>query len=81
MLPVPQTQLALVFKNMVFLDTMDSRIWTPDSECSQCPRRSVLNECQRSEKVCMQINAQKSKVMAFHETPAQKTANEKSKTH
>ena len=33
----------------------------------------MLHECQtRSEKARMQINAQKSKVMAFHETPAQK---------
>ena len=33
----------------------------------------MLHECQTwSEKARMQINAQKSKVMAFHETPAQK---------
>jgi len=42
MLPVPQTQPALVFKNMVFLDNMafpDTRFWIP--ECSLYPRLSL----------------------------------------
>jgi hypothetical protein len=42
MLPMPQTQPALVFKNMVFLDKLafpDTRFWKP--ECSLCPRLSL----------------------------------------
>ncbi len=42
-------------------------------QCSADELQRMLHECQAwSEKARMQINAQKSKVMAFHETPAQK---------
>jgi ribosome assembly protein YihI (activator of Der GTPase) len=40
----------------------------------------MLHECQTwSEKARMQINDQKSKVMAFHETPAQKRKRKEQK--
>ncbi len=49
MLPVPQTQPALVFKNMVFLDNMafpDTRFWIP--ECSLYPRlRYIFSRLRR----------------------------------